>query len=412
MGSTSFWQAECLEREPGLLGERLQGEQHTDIAIVGAGITGTSLALWLAREGVRVAVVEARRVAMGASGRNGGFLLAGTAETYSEAIARYGHDRARRIWAFSVANHALAEQLVGEMEADGWPSGHRQTGSLRIACAQSELDEINASIPLLQADGWRAETVGREHLPERLRATYLGGAYYPLDGEIQPAQFVTGIARLARNAGATFYEESPVESLRTQASGFAAHTPGGTLHARTLVLATNAWLPEVGAQLGVEWLASAIAPTRGQMLTTAPVAERLFTCPCYADDGYQYWRQLADGRLVVGGWRNHSLATENTIDETPGDEVQRHLDSFIRETLRLPDVAIERRWAGIMAFSRDGLPLVGPLPGVEHAYIAGGYTGHGNAYALRASRVIADGILGHAHPDADLFAPARFASRE
>lgn len=409
MGSTSFWQAECLEHEPGLLGEQLQGEQQADVAIVGAGITGTSLALWLAREGVRVAVIEARRVAMGASGRNGGFLLAGTAETYSEAIARYGHAHARRIWAFSVANHALAEQLVGEMEADGWPSGHHQTGSLRIACSQRELDEINASIPLLLADGWRAEAIGHEQLPERLRATYLGGAFYPLDGEIQPAQFVTGIARLARNAGAAFYEESPVQSLHPGADGVTVQTTGGTLHARRLVLATNAWLPTVGAQLGAQWLDGAIKPTRGQMLTTAPVAERLFDCPCYADDGYQYWRQLKDGRLAVGGWRNHSIATEYTADETPGDEVQHHLDTFVRETLRLPDAAIERRWAGIMAFSRDGLPLVGLLPGVEHAYISGGYTGHGNAYALRASRVIADTILGRNHPDADLFDPARFA---
>ena len=409
MGSTSFWQAECLEHEPQLLGEPLQGERHADVAIVGAGITGTSLALWLARAGVRVAVVEARRVAAGASGRNGGFLLAGTAETYSEAIARYGPDRARRIWAFSVANHALAEQVVAEMEADGWSSGYRQTGSLRIASSQNELNEINASIPLLVADGWRAEAVGREHLPEVLRESYHGGAYYPLDGEIQPARFVTGIARLARTAGATFYEESAVQSLRPGADGFTAQSVGGTLRARSLVLATNAWLPKVGAQLGLEWLADAITPTRGQMLTTAPVTDGLFTCPCYADDGYQYWRQLADGRLAVGGWRNRSLATENTADETPGDEVQRHLDAFVHETLRLPHTAIERRWAGIMAFSRDGLPLVGPLPGVERGYIAGGYTGHGNAYALLAARVIADGILGRTHPDADLFDPARFA---
>ncbi|MGZ3677114.1 MAG: NAD(P)/FAD-dependent oxidoreductase [Ktedonobacterales bacterium] len=408
MGSTSFWQAECLERKPGPVGEMLQGEQHADVAIIGAGITGTSLALWLAREGVCVSVVEARRVAAGASGRNGGFLLAGTAETYSEAIARYGHERARRTWAFSVANHALAEQLVAELEAEDWPSGHRQTGSLRIACSQRELDEINASIPLLREDGWRAEAIGSDYLPECLRASYLGGAYYPVDGEIQPARFVTGIARLACNAGAMFYEESPVESLGGDAGVFAVQCARGALHAPSLVLATNAWLPDAGVQLGVEWLAGTITPTRGQVLTTAPVAERLFTCPCYADDGYQYWRQLEDGRLVVGGWRNHSLATEYTSDETPGDEVQRHLDAFVRETLRLPDAAVERRWAGIMAFSRDGLPLVGPLPGVEHAYIAGGYTGHGNAYALRASRVVADIILGRTHPDADLFDPARF----
>ena len=162
-------------------------------------------------------------------------------------------------------------------------------------------------------------------------------------------------------------------------------------------------------QLGAEWLAQAITPTRGQMLSTAPVAERLFDCPCYADDGYQYWRQLADGRLAIGGWRNHSFATEYSSDETPAESVQSHLESFLRETLRLPDLAIEHRWAGIMAFSSDGLPLIGALPGVEGCYLAGGYTGHGNAYALHAAWVLAELIAGRTPADADLFDPARFA---
>ncbi len=409
LGSVSYWQDEAARELPDAVVEPLRGAYEADVAVVGAGITGTALAVELARAGMRVAVVEARRIAAGASGRNGGFLLGGTAATYAEACSRYGHERARRIWAFSQDNSAVARERIGELAALGWDSGYRQTGSMRLACAEAELEAIHSSIVQLQEDGWTAQLVAREDLPPRLRAHYLGGAHYPGDGEIQPARFVRGLADLARRAGAVIFEESPVTGLRADGEGVTVQTEEGTLHARYLVLATNAWLPRLGPMLGQGWLAEVITPTRGQMLVTEPVAERLFECPLYADEGYQYWRQLPDGRLAVGGWRNRSLATEYTDDETPGAPVQDHLERFVRETLDLPDVRIEQRWAGIMAFSADHLPLIGRLPGTERCFVAGGYTGHGNAYALAAARMLAALLRGETHPDADLFDPARLA---
>lgn len=96
------------------------------------------------------------------------------------------------------------------------------------------------------------------------------------------------------------------------------------------------------------------------------------------------------------------------MDETPGGEVQRQLDAFVHETLHLPEIRITHHWAGIMAFSRDGLPLIGKLPGRPHCYIAGGFTGHGNASALQAASIIRELVAGRTHPQADLFDPARF----
>jgi gamma-glutamylputrescine oxidase len=147
------------------------------------------------------------------------------------------------------------------------------------------------------------------------------------------------------------------------------------------------------------------------MLATTPLDEELFTWPCYADEGFQYWRQLADGRLVIGGWRNRSFDSEYTDDETPCSPVQDHIERFLRETLRVPPerAAIERRWAGIMAFSPDGEPMVGHVPASLRCYVAGAYTGHGNAYALTAAQVVAELIRQGTHPEADLFDPARFA---
>jgi gamma-glutamylputrescine oxidase len=414
MGSVSFWQVdEAPNAPPRLRAPLLQAQRSADVVVIGAGVTGTAAALWLAREGARVVVLEGREVAAGASGRNAGFLLGGTAGTYAATIVRHGRERARRAWAFSIENHALAAQLAEELLWHGWQCGYQRTGSMRIASSEPELEEIWESVRLLLADGWEAQQVDVGELPERLRGAYLGGSFHPMDGEIQPAQFVRGLAHLAQDEGVTFYEGSPVTEVSEHSDHVLVRTPEGAVRAQFAVLAANAWLPQLLRQLGAEALAGAITPQRGQMLATEPVDEELFTWPCYADEGYQYWRQLADGRLALGGWRNRSFETECTDDESPCPPVQDHLERFLRETLRLsPEQApISHRWAGIMAFSADELPMVGRVPASTRCYVAGAYTGHGNAYAVAAAQVIAELVRQNSHPEASLFDPARFVGR-
>jgi gamma-glutamylputrescine oxidase len=408
MSRTSFWQAECPAGHF-LAAESLQGTGIADIAIVGAGVSGTALALWLARAGAKVAVVESREIASGASGRNAGFVASGTTGSYAATIARHGREQARRIWAFTVRNHDLVADLVAQLAEQAWDCGYRRAGSLKLAASASELAALREDEALLRADGWEVEAVGLHDLPSRLHLRYNGGSYHPTNGEIHPARFVVGLALLAAQAGATFYQTSPVLSLSETARGVSLRTPQGTLHAGKLILATNAWLPALAAQLGATWLATSLTPIRGQMIATEALDEQVFPCPCAADYGYQYWRQAA-GRLLVGGWRNQSFATEEVADELPGARVQQHLDAFVHETLNLPQVGIAARWAGVMAFSADALPLVGRLPGTEHCSLCGGYTGHGNAYAVHAAAVLSELVQGNEPEGADLFAPSRFAA--
>lgn len=409
MGSTSYWQAEMPAR---VAAPVLAGEHEADVVVIGAGITGAAAALWLARAGQRVIVLEARRVAAGASGRNGGFLLGGTADVYADAVDRFGHEHARRIWALGQTNLSLAGDLAREIEANGDLCGYRARGSLRLATTEDELRRILASIDLLRADNWWTEVITRDALPQALQSAYLGGSFHPGDGEIQPARFVSGIMSLAQAAGAQLFEESPVRSIDEEGEHHIVHTDDGAVKASWLILATNAWLTEVAPLVGAEELARLVKPTRGQMLVTAPVSVSVCACPCYAEEGYQYWRQLPDNRLVVGGWRNTSIATEDVLDETPAEPVQGHLETFVRSTLGIADAVVTDRWAGVMAFSPDGLPLVGRLPGRERCLVAGAYTGHGNGYAIVCAQALASLI---AHPDAtpeavDLFDPARLLS--
>ncbi len=409
LGSTSLWQLELKETDRVFSSSLLQGSLHTEVAVIGAGITGTAVALWLARAGIKVRVLEARSIAAGASGRNGGFISDGTTASYTMTIQRYGREQARRLWAFTVRNHEYAERFIEELEQQGWPCGYRHNGSLKLAAKESELEHIIESALLLNKDGWEVQVVKRNDLPVRLRNAYFGGIYYPANGELHPARFVTGLALLAQQAGAVFHAESPIIGIAEGEDGFLLNTPGGKLQARTLVLATNAWLPEMGAMVGANWLSSSIIPIRGQVIATEPVNELLFPRPCSADEGYQYWRQLADGRLVVGGWRNRSFDSESqTYDETPNEGVQQHLDAFVHETLNLPQVRVANRWAGIMGFTADSLPLIGRLPGVPNCFIAGGYTGHGNAFAIHAALLVSELVQGKKHPDEELFDPARF----
>ncbi len=409
MGSTSLWQSELNESGQALPGSQLQGILDTEVAIIGAGITGTTTALWLARAGIKVRVLEARIIAAGASGRNGGFISDGTTTSYATTIQRYGHEKARRLWAFTVRNHEYAERFIKELEQSGWPCAYRRNGSLKLAAIESELEQIIKSASLLNQDGWAAQVVQRNDLPSRLRDAYFGGAFYPVNGELNPARFVRGLAWLAQQAGAVFHEESLVIGIAVDEDGVVLKTAGGIVQARQLVLATNAWLPGIGALFGTNWLSSSIIPIRGQVIATEPVNELLFPCPCSANEGYQYWRQLADGRLVVGGWRNSSFESESqTYDETPNEGVQRHLDAFVHETLNLPHIGIASRWAGIMGFTADSLPLIGRVPDVPNCYIAGGYTGHGNAFAIHAALLISDLVQGKMRPDMELFDPARF----
>jgi len=156
------------------------------------------------------------------------------------------------------------------------------------------------------------------------------------------------------------------------------------------------------------WFADKVDPVRGQMLATAP-APRIFELPIYADHGFDYWRQDAQGCVVLGGWRNLDPGSEVGFDDVLHPGIQTRMEAFIRRFEALRDTPITHRWSGIMGFSQDGLPIVGPAPGSPQVLVAAGYTGHGFGFAWRCGELAADAILGEPTPDLALFSPSRFA---
>jgi glycine/D-amino acid oxidase-like deaminating enzyme len=173
------------------------------------------------------------------------------------------------------------------------------------------------------------------------------------------------------------------------------------LDAETVVIATDGY--PSGLLGSLEGL---IVPTRGQVIATEPLAERLFDVPHYGRHGFDYWHQAEDGRIVAGGFRDVSLDREFTDEEVVTHDVQRALSSFVNGLVGR-ELRVDYRWAGIFGLVLDFLPVVGPVPDQERAWVAGGYSGHGNVLGFACGRLVARALLGDRDPLLDLFEPAR-----
>jgi glycine/D-amino acid oxidase-like deaminating enzyme len=360
---------------------------RADVVVVGAGITGLSLAYWLGRGGADVLVLERSRLAAGASGRNAGFLLAGVAASYADAVASYGRVLAAEVWAFTLENHdRLAEVLAGR-------AGHRRGGCWTLAATPEEAALLERSAELLADDKLPGEWVPAP----RIAGGGLGGMLNPVDGELDPVEAVDVLALESR---ASIVEGIDVVALEPAAPGVRVHTSRGELGAGAVVLATNGYTRQLLPALPID-------PVRAQMLATAaaaPVADR----PVYTDGGYVYWRQLRDQGVILGGFRHRAMADEVGYEELPTTTIQAHLD----EHLQALGIAspVTHRWAGVMGFTPDALPLVGALPGSAGLYICAGYSGHGMGFAFNCARVLAESMLGGTRPPAWLD-PARVVAR-
>jgi glycine/D-amino acid oxidase-like deaminating enzyme len=264
---------------------------------------------------------------------------------------------------------------------------------MSLACSDEELLQLLETARCLADAGIDVCVVGRHDLPRPFDRLYTGGIFYPGNGEINPGTFVRAVAGAVRSR-VRIFEGTPVLEIRP-GERHTLLTLEGEVRARAVILATNAYtsrlLPE-----------APIAPTRGQVIATSPLARVVVPFPMYANFGYQYWRQTIDGRLVMGGWRDLDIATEVGTEERLHSGIHATLDDFCH-TVAGTEAVVEYRWSGIMGFTPDALPLVGSIPGVDRMYVAAGYSGHGVSMAFACGGRVALRAIG---ADSDL--PASF----
>jgi gamma-glutamylputrescine oxidase len=375
LSPASYWLEDPREQLP-----QRRFEGRAEVAVIGGGVTGCSCALTLAGRGVRVRLHEAREIAGGASGRNGGFALRGAASPYDEARRLLGARRARLVMELSERSLDRLELLAGD--------AFRRVGSLRLAVDDDERRALRAEHDALRADGLRVEWL--DELAPPLDRLYLAATHHPPDGALQPARWVRRLAAHAAAAGADVREGEAVDVRGLGADVVVVAVDGFTV----------GLLPE---------LTGVVRATRGQVLATAPLREHRYGQPHYARYGYDYWHQQPDGRLVIGGNRDASVDTEQTDVEVTTELVQGRIEALAAELVgHRPQVT--HRWAGIWGTTPDLTPLVGPVPGRENVWVAGGYSGHGNVLGLACGDLVARAILGEQPPELEIFDPARFAT--
>jgi gamma-glutamylputrescine oxidase len=373
--ATTVWEATAPS--PPLPLAALREPTTADVVVVGMGAAGLTGAAVLAAAGADVVAVDAAGPGAGASGRNGGFLLGGLAEAHHEVAARLGHARATALYRLTL--DALAATCAAHPEAV------RPVGSVRVSRSPAEDADCAAQLAAMRADGLPVEQYDG---PEGR------GLLFPADAGFQPLVRARALASAAVRAGARLHGDSRVTAVGPRR----VDTAGGSVAARHgVVVAVDGGLEHL-----VPALAGRVRTARLQMLATAPTADVVVARPVYARYGLDYWQQLADGRIALGGGRDLGAAAEWTNEAAPSPPVQAHLERLLRDDIDTC-AAVEHRWAGLVGFTPDHLPVLAEVaPGLV---AVGGYSGTGNLVGPLCATWAAQRLLGRPDGLADLLAP-------
>jgi gamma-glutamylputrescine oxidase len=376
----------------------LHRDTDVEVCVIGGGVGGLSCARRLAEHGIDTLVLEGRTVAAGASGRNGGFLLAGASAFHLDARDRYGRDAARRLYAHTLKAQEEVYALATELGAG---DAVRRVGCLRLAASAEEEDHVRRHVEALREDGFQAALVEADALPGVLRRIGRVACLTAHDGALHPARWIRALARAAERAGARICEGSPVDGPVPAPGEDALRTPGGRVRARHVVVAADGALPALVPQY-----ADRVRSRRLHMVATAPLRERVLDSVVYARWGFEYFQQLTDGRLAVGGFGDVDGEASYTAVEEGSPAIWARLEGYVREQLGL-DADVTHRWVGVVGYGDDGRPYVGPVPGRDGLHVLGGYSGTGNLVGYVAGTAVAGRIATGRCEDLALFAADR-----
>lgn len=351
----------------------LAGDVDADVCVVGLGGSGLACINALVSAGRRVVGIDAVGVAAGAAGRNGGFLLGGLAMFHHDAVVRLGRDVATTLY----------EETLKQIDrmADETPEAVRRTGSLRIASSREELEDCRRQLDAMRESGFPVEAYDG---PEGR------GLLFPADASFDPAKRCRALARQAVACGARLFDRTCAAAI---ASG-AVETPRGVIKVRNIIVTVDGALERIFPELS-----DRVRSARLQMLATAPAPEVRWSRPVYARWGLDYWQQLPDDRVVLGGFRDAGGDAEWTMDATPSDPVQNAMTRLLRDTLGVR-AGVTHRWAATVGYTQSGLPVLEQVR--PNVWAVGGYSGTGNVVGALCGRAAAEIVLTGRSPLAEL----------
>jgi gamma-glutamylputrescine oxidase len=367
--------------------EALRGEHRADVVVLGGGIAGCSAALHLAKRGYRVALLEARVVGYGASGRSGGQTIFGLAASQQALAAKVGREDARRLFDLSIEALGLTQSLIRDYAIDcDYHANH-----VHVATKPRHLRELEEWARELHDDyGYSsARLLNRDELQAHVRSErYLGGLIDPRSGHLHPLKFTQGVARAAEAAGVNIFENSQVLRYEDGAD-VTVHTAQGSVRCAHLVLCANAYIDGVAPSL-----ARRILGVGTYIIATEPLGEErvralLPSNAAIADINWilDYLRRSSDHRLLFGGRVSYSAVQPPHLAESMRKRMLRIFPA-------LADVKVAYAWGGYLDITMSRAPDFGRL--APNVFYMQGFSGHGMSLTGLAGKLVAEAVAGTA----------------
>ncbi len=355
--------------------------EKVDVAIIGGGYTGLSAARTFAKQGVRVAVLEAETMGWGASSRNGGMVLTGLKLPMQTIIQRYGRDLAKRLFQYSLDSIDTVENIVKDENID---CGFVRTGHLLAANKPSHFDALKAEVEF----NHKVHLVSRENQREEIGTDlYHGALVDEVSAGVNPAQFVAGLAAAALKAGAMLCARARVTNLRRSQNRWIIETERGPLSAESVLVASSGYTGKVTQKLQRK-----IIPVGSFIITTEKLSDELArelspkNRMIFDYKHYLNYFRLWDGRLIFGGRAAFFPENENTVGQSA--EILRR--EMVRVYPQLKDVKVDFAWGGTLDFAFDMMTHVGEMDGVAYSL---GYAGHGVAMGTHLGKTVAEAMM-------------------
>jgi glycine/D-amino acid oxidase-like deaminating enzyme len=414
----SFWARDYGPYTPN---PSLQESIKVDVAVIGGGFMGLSTAREFRKDNpnARLAVLEAEVIGYGASGRNAGFNMTLFGLEPQVTKLRWGKQRTVEAYRYMVKAVNYTKDII---EGNHLDSDYSHPGFLRVAYSPSQVKSLQSVLREFQDLGLADEMGMRWVEQQELRSEFnsplfSAGLMETHTGLMHPTKHVRELKRLAAEAGAEIYEQTPVTLIERQGDEVVLTTPGGTVRADKLVLATNAYTHLLQGLRGVR-------SRQFPMWTSVIVTERL-TDEQWASIGWKdrlamedvrqlihYFRPTADGRILIGGQDIHApWGMHDNMDHDHNPKNWRGLEAHLKRMFpSLGEVKVAYRWCGAVSVNADMTPEIG-FVGDERIICSTGCLGHGVSLTHLNGRLVADLLSGNKSDLTDFWIVNRNAIR-